>query len=235
MTYLGLAKVSSFFSLPNEHTVSSLKINRLCGPNGKITPFEGFEKMNPKLNTITAIKTCLLLMLVLFSFFCSNGGDSKQKAPKTPGHARCVQGDCVNGHGSKVEATGERYEGEWKQGLRHGIGTAHWPDGDLYTGQWMHDHPHGKGVYFKSNGERYEGDWEMGKRQGKGKAQWPDGSYYIGDFRNDRADGRGVFFDTGGVRYEGEFKNGMAHGNGVLITPAGKRTVGNWKEGKPLL
>ena len=35
-----------------------------------------------------------------------------------------------------VYSTGAVYDGTWKGGLRHGIGTMKWPDGASYTGKW---------------------------------------------------------------------------------------------------
>ena len=28
------------------------------------------------------------------------------------------------------------YDGEWLNGLQHGYGVHHWPDGEVYEGQW---------------------------------------------------------------------------------------------------
>lgn len=54
-------------------------------------------------------------------------------------------GGCQNGLAEGVgEASGSaRYEGEFKAGRKHGIGTKTWPDGDRYTGEWKHDEPVG--------------------------------------------------------------------------------------------
>lgn len=146
----------------------------------------------------------------------------------------CINGNCTDGRGIFVENDGERYEGEWKARKRHGIGTAFWPDGSSYIGQWEFDLAGGKGIYFKNTGEKYEGDWKEGKRQGKGKSTWPDGSVYSGDFNNDMAEGIGEFKDANGVIYKGEFRNGKAHGIGTLITTDGKSYRRKWDSGKPV-
>ncbi len=179
-----------------------------------------------------------LITLVFFSIMmlssCKGGEDDGDAEPlKAPGIARCVEGDCLNGRGVKIEASGERYEGEWQMGARSGVGIAAWPDGATYIGQWSGDQPHGRGVYIKSNGEKYEGEWEKGKRQGRGTARWPDGSSYTGDFKNDMSHGNGIFTDVSGARYEGQFQDGKAHGRGVLTTPDGKKVAGRWHEGRP--
>ena len=35
----------------------------------------------------------------------------------------CVKGDCINGKGTYEDAYGNKYDGEWKYGKRHGKGT----------------------------------------------------------------------------------------------------------------
>lgn len=38
------------------------------------------------------------------------------------------------------------YNGDWKNGLRHGNGEFVSADGAVYKGMWVNDKPHGKGV-----------------------------------------------------------------------------------------
>ena len=40
---------------------------------------------------------------------------------------------------------GDRYEGEWKQCLKHGQGTDIFANGDIYTGEYKDGKPDGKG------------------------------------------------------------------------------------------
>lgn len=40
-------------------------------------------------------------------------------------------------------STGEIYQGEWKEGIRHGQGRRHYPDGSIYEGGWERDKKHG--------------------------------------------------------------------------------------------
>lgn len=35
----------------------------------------------------------------------------------------CINGNCVNGYGTKIWPNGGKYTGEWKNGLPHGQGT----------------------------------------------------------------------------------------------------------------
>jgi hypothetical protein len=43
-----------------------------------------------------------------------------------------------NTHESR-NANGDRYDGEWKDGERHGKGTCAYANGDRYTGKWVDD------------------------------------------------------------------------------------------------
>ena len=50
------------------------------------------------------------------------------------------------------------------------------PEGDRYTGQWLKDRCHGKGIKVGGSvGDRYKGEWREDKREGKGvyKARLP--------------------------------------------------------------
>lgn len=57
-----------------------------------------------------------------------------------------------------------KYEGDWKDGMRHGKGTFYYTNGDKYVGDWKDDVQDGKGIYYFQNGERYEGDYANGER-----------------------------------------------------------------------
>jgi hypothetical protein len=35
------------------------------------------------------------------------------------------------------------YNGQWKNGVRHGVGEYHFTDGMIYKGQWVNDMKHG--------------------------------------------------------------------------------------------
>ena len=52
---------------------------------------------------------------------------------------------------------GISYEGEWKDGMREGIGTQIWADGSKYVGEWNLNKANGKGILYHSDGDIYEG------------------------------------------------------------------------------
>jgi hypothetical protein len=64
---------------------------------------------------------------------------------------------------------GTIYEGEWKDGMKHGQGKQIWIDGTLYEGSWKNNVAHGRGRLIHADGDIYEGDWENDKVNGKVK------------------------------------------------------------------
>jgi hypothetical protein len=66
-------------------------------------------------------------------------------------------------------ANGDRYEGAWHQGQRHGKGVYEYSNGDVYDGSWINDKKEGTGVLEMATGDRYEGEWADGKKNGAGK------------------------------------------------------------------
>lgn len=134
------------------------------------------------------------------------------------------------------------YDGEWKDGNRHGFGkcgTASFdPTEGTYEGEWVDDEPHGKGVFTFTNRigiSTYTGDWARGKRNGKGFRQYQGGDTYNGDWVNGKRSGHGVYTLKAGVHtlvYDGEWKNGQINGFGKCTYPDGSTFEGNWKEGQ---
>jgi hypothetical protein len=58
---------------------------------------------------------------------------------------------------------GATYEGEWKDGKRHGQGIWIRPDGMRYEGSWKDDKPNGQGTLTSPKGEKRIGEWKDGK------------------------------------------------------------------------
>ncbi len=80
-----------------------------------------------------------------------------------------------HGHGEYSIANSGRYSGEFRAGLRHGLGTSEdecWP-GHVYVGEWNENRRHGYGIelYFNDDGsfrEEYYGEFVDHKRHGHG-------------------------------------------------------------------
>ena len=45
------------------------------------------------------------------------------------------------GQGTYTYANGDKYVGEWKDGVMHGQGTFTWANGDKYVGEFKDDKP----------------------------------------------------------------------------------------------
>lgn len=78
------------------------------------------------------------------------------------------------------------YEGQWKNGMRHGRGKAVWKDGSIYEGYWADDMANGKGRMIHKNGDIYEGDWRDDKAWGIGEYIHLNGATYHGSWVNDK-------------------------------------------------
>jgi hypothetical protein len=54
---------------------------------------------------------------------------------------------------------GERYEGEWLDGRKHGSGKMQYVDGRAYIGAWVNDKKSGAGVMTWPNGRTCNSIW----------------------------------------------------------------------------
>ena len=53
-----------------------------------------------------------------------------------------------NGKGSATYTNGDKYDGDFVKGRRHGAGTMTYSNGDTYEGQWDTNMKHGNYAYF---------------------------------------------------------------------------------------
>ncbi|KAL4508042.1 hypothetical protein ABPG72_021415 [Tetrahymena utriculariae] len=150
---------------------------------------------------------------------------------------------------------GSVYEGQWKNGQRHGRGVQYWSDGsvyegywrnnmaqgkgrlihsdgDVFIGRWKEDKANGKGKYLHMDGAVYEGDWMDDKQHGKGVEEWPDGARYEGDYVDGKKHGYGKFHWADGSTYVGEFYKNNIHGKGCYDWSDGRKYNGEWKNNK---
>ena len=119
--------------------------------------------------------------------------------------AECVAGDCVNGVGSWFGAGGNKYVGEFKNGL-----------------------PHRQGTMVFADGGRYSGEYKEGKMHGQGSLTLADGSKYMGEWKEALRHGRGIWVGANGDKYVGDWQNGTQHGRGTWTLPNGKEISGIW-------
>ena len=156
-----------------------------------------------------------------------------------------------------IYPNGFKYEGSFRDGLRHGNGSLSSPDNTyLYNGGWAYDKKHGKCLEV-INGETFEGFYKNGIRDGQctitynnkdkftgnlidGKKEGYGEQYsfstkmtYKGEFRNNLYEGKGKIINDNGYYYEGGFLAGLRHGDNCLETKAGKRKyVGQFRRDK---
>ncbi|KAF1327879.1 Radial spoke protein 1, partial [Globisporangium splendens] len=139
---------------------------------------------------------------------------------------------------TKKWVPGERYEGEFMQGRKHGKGTAKTRNGDCYDGFFVDGYYHGKGTCAHANGDIYDGDWVHGKWQGHGELQLRDGSKYVGEFYQGVYHGFGQFLHGSGGKlgsYAGHYVQGKRHGKGLRVFGSSdkKQYEGEWEEDEP--
>lgn len=101
---------------------------------------------------------------------------------------------------------GSVYTGEWKNGMKDGIGVQNWPDGSIYEGEWKEDKANGKGKLIHADGDVYEGEWAEDKANGFGVYTHSNGAKFIGEWKDDKQHGKGVETWPDGAKYEGKKK-----------------------------
>jgi len=123
----------------------------------------------------------------------------------------------TNCYGTSVGQKGEKYVGEFYEGVFHGKGTfTH--NGRKYVGEYKKHKRHGQGTYTYANGDKYVGEWK------KNKYNAPDDSR--------ERDGQGTYTYSDGRTYVGTWKKGLRHGKGIFTEASGKVEEGFWKNNK---
>ena len=151
-----------------------------------------------------------------------------------------------HGRGSMHYAKGgwlESYEGEWRNGKRHGHGKFSDTEFRL-EGEWRDGQIHGFGIKTYFTGEKFSGEFRDGTEY-KGSMVFVDGEIYDGEWSNGRPGGRGVIVYEDFARYEGGvYSSGddgwrhrqeyWPHGEGEMRYPDGEIYSGKWHSGIPL-
>lgn len=146
-------------------------------------------------------------------------------------YQECIEGNCVNGTGTMLFYSSQKYIGEFKDGKRHGQGALYLPLGRVIKGKWRHDEIV-EGTTTYSDGTRYTGTWEFGYRQGKGELNYPDGRKYVGEFHGGNRHGQGTMIYPDGRVYSGEFREGKRTGYGTITYPNDRKITGRFSDGK---
>ncbi|XP_042401767.1 phosphatidylinositol 4-phosphate 5-kinase 1-like [Zingiber officinale] len=109
------------------------------------------------------------------------------------------------------------------------VGKKLLPNGDLYSGGFAGNAPHGRGKYLWADGCMYEGEWRRGKASGKGRFSWPSGATYEGEFRSGRMEGFGTFIGADGHTYHGQWVADRKQGFGSKSYVNGDYYEGLWR------
>jgi len=141
--------------------------------------------------------------------------------------------DMQEGHGvEQRKDEGSTYQGEFRGGLKEGVGVYKWSDGSEYRGAWNGNSIDGLGVYMGGDGRWFKGRWSDSVMHGGGMYVWQDGREYVGQYRFDKKDGFGTFVWPDGRRYEGYWRRGRQHGNGTYTCADGLTKTAQWVDGK---
>ncbi len=145
---------------------------------------------------------------------------------------KCLSGDCFNGYGTAVFPSGGKYIGDFREGKIQGKGIFYFSDGNKYIGNWVDQYREGDGRFIFSNGDEYFGEFQLNKFSGRGVMTYANGNRYEGDWLDNRQHGQGVFVFVNGDRYEGQFVTGFFEGQGSMWYADGSRYEGWWSKGK---
>ncbi len=153
-----------------------------------------------------------------------------QTASRSGQSPNCLRGNCENGEGTYRYSDGSEYSGEFRNAKMHGEGTYTYAGrGEKYVGDWRNGVINGQGTYYYRSGNRYQGEWRNGKKSGQGTYTYANGDKYVGDFENDQPNGQGTYHYSTGDRYVGEWRNGRKNGQGILYEN-GQKIVGEWRD-----
>ncbi len=128
-----------------------------------------------------------------------------------------------------------RYEGEYKNGLKHGVGTMKFPNKDVYEGEWADNKMHGEGTYtYTSKAKKgvpadiYSGSFVEGKKVGQGRYEFgADQSMFVGTWENGEMT-TGKWELKGAGVYTGNFKLSRPVGEGQFEFTSGVSQSGSY-------
>ena len=124
-----------------------------------------------------------------------------------------------HGRGTLRFGKRSRYEGRMHHGQREGMGTLYVDEASdedededevsRLRVAWLHDAPHGRGVFTEPGGAELHGVWVDGALEGAAHE----------------------VHASGALRYVGEYSGGLRHGHGVELREDGGVLAGRWAEG----
>jgi hypothetical protein len=116
--------------------------------------------------------------------------DAQNRLPPCPSD-RPVE-EWTNCYGTSADAKGNLYEGDFKDGKRHGRGVGTFIDDTIYTGEFKDDSLTGKGVATYASGDKYVGEFKNGLRNAFGTYTHANGNVYVGQYKDGKRNGKGT-------------------------------------------
>lgn len=113
--------------------------------------------------------------------------------------------------------TNDVYSGDFYMGVMQGMGTFIWGTGDRYEGPFKNGLMHGpKGKkYSQSSGDVFEGSFRKGRMHGWGTKVFGNGDVFCGMYSRDVRQGFGSYSWNTGDTYNGTWVGGTISGRGV--------------------
>jgi hypothetical protein len=176
---------------------------------------------------------------------CTETGEFKEGLKHGFVRSTCTDGSSLEGtfiksmligKGLRIGPDGDRWDGEYKDGLLNGQGThtlAKLPK-YKYQGVFKDNKYNGQGEQTFPNGEKRVGKFKDGGII-NGVATYPNNAKYEGEFKNDMPHGKGKYTYEFGTTYEGDFENGNYHGKGRLLYKGGDYQIGLFQNGQWVL
>jgi len=124
---------------------------------------------------------------------------------------------------------GDRYEGNFVNGLKHGKGIYTWSNGEKFDGQFENN-LRVEGTYYYKEGAIFKGTYQNDEIF-YGELKYPSGKIYKGHFKNALFSGEGKFSWDNGDIFEGKFENNLRI-EGTYTHLNGDKFIGKYKNGE---
>jgi hypothetical protein len=144
-----------------------------------------------------------------------------------------------------------RWEGFFKNNLKHGKGKHYYTNGNIFTGtysfgwkwkagaiiycnknkyngQWDYDNFHGEGTFTWADNNKFKGRFKRNQMSGFGEIDYVNGDKFVGNFKKNLRIGQGKYFFAEGGMFCGEFQNDQIYGAGKYVTPYGDSYTGHF-------